>query len=88
MIQAATLSFEDAADRMRTIVARNAAPSGCWIITVPTTDERGTAWQKVLGAMWASATFNHPTRLRLAFSELAEMKGERRVLVLVGVRRT
>ncbi|HRP26361.1 hypothetical protein [Thauera sp.] len=85
MIQAATLSYDDVADKMRAIVARDAAPPACWIITVPETN-RGVAWQLALAGLWANATFNAESRLRVLFSELAKMEG-RRVIVLIGVRR-
>lgn len=86
MIQAATLSFDDVADKMRAIVARDAAPPACWIITVPEVTDRGVAWQMALAGLWANATFNAESRLRVLFSELARMEG-RRVIVLIGVRR-
>lgn len=87
MIQAAPLSYGAVADRMRAVVAQDVAPRGCWIIAVPTANDRGIAWQMALAGLWTAATFNSGTRLVVQFEELAEMKGEDRVLVLIGVRR-
>ena len=84
MIQAATLSFDEVADKMRAIVMLGVAPPVCWIITIPE-NRGGVAWQLVLAGLWTNATFNTKTRLRVLFSELAQMEG-RRVIVLIGVR--
>ena len=86
MIQAAPLDYAAVSDRMRAIVARGVAPTGCWVIAVPAKNDRGIAWQMALAGLWTAATFNSGTRLAVHFEELAEMPAESRVLVLIGVR--
>ena len=85
MIQAAVLDYVRVLDNMRTLVAADVAPRGCWVITVPSQSDRGVPARMVLAGLWLQATFNTETRLALAFEEMSEAEG--RVVMLVGLRR-
>lgn len=61
MIQAAVLDYVRVLDNMRTLVAADVAPRGCWVITVPSQSDRGVPARMVLAGLWLQATFNTET---------------------------